>query len=337
MFRTSFCTMASLVCCLAFAGSSHADLGMSGVMQPPTVSHIGRASDIGSPFDTVAGPVAAPISTKLRVAIGQAALQSNYFISISGDNRIRTDPDDSHSGDIDSNGDLGLSGRGRFDGHIVVGGAIQGGGDFTSVGTPSSGAPIQNFPPSDMMELWRVSWYNQATTTAAMLVSSNIDVKNSMTITAPALVDGNINLTDGSTLTLDGSSNGIVYVTGNVTMSGQSKLNNGVVLVVMGTFTQSDNAQYQVTARTVNGYTPTVVVYNQNNATDAMDLITGSSNYEQGILYATNGNIQLTGNSSFTGSLVAAGATSAIQLSGQINFLYPTNMVSQPAMYDSSP
>jgi hypothetical protein len=260
--------------------------------------------------------------------IGDAAIRANSWVQVTGNANIATVPVNMHDANIYANSDISAGGSSSIDGQLVAHGTVSSGATPAGVAAPISGAALMTFPSVATTNSWKSTWYTQAHGTGATIINGSVSGGSNVVITAPAYISGNISLGSHSSVTINGTPNSVVYVAGNVSLGAQSSLTNSCLLVVMGTFSQVGQAQYQVSSRLVSGYTPTVVVFDQNNTGTAMSLLGGSGSNEQGVMYAVSGKISFAGNSTFTGALVAGGTNGAVYNTGDFTLNFPVNMKS---------
>jgi hypothetical protein len=306
------------------------------------ITSVGRSGD-GTRTVTLYALIEIP-----QIPLGDAAIKSNASVTITGTASINTTPLDQHVADVQSNQNIDLGSNGWADGALQASGTVNGTGYYPSM----SGAPAQTFPDAATTNGWRNTWR-----TTAKTGTTYANFNGGGTITAPAYISGNIKMTNTAILQMKPSSTtdpekNIVFVEGDVIMSG-GELQNGVTLVVNGTVSLTGQATYGLLYKTVTdsvtgvqtlvpdrfsnaGKTPTVVVYNVNNESNAIKLAGGTTTDEQGVVYSVNGAIQVSGGSSFIGALVSSGTTGIVSSSGNFTMYYPIDLAS-PVQFPGDP
>jgi hypothetical protein len=244
--------------------------------------------------------------------------------------------------DVFSNSSVTASGSSTIDGQLQAVGTVSGTIRATMGGV--SGVPAFPFPSATTTESWRQDWISKAGTSRnPPKMNGN---KQNVTVTAPAYINGDLRLNSDDFLELrpgtDPSKN-VIYVNGSVVLGAQSRLINGVTLVVSGTFEQQGGAQYYINRDVqymtpVNGVkypTPSLNVYGLNNGvpvsggTTTIKLVGGSQNTSMGIVYAVNGDIDAAGNATYVGALVAGGTGGQVKLGGGFQLYYPNDMAGE--------
>ncbi|HVK03523.1 MAG TPA: hypothetical protein VM490_08615 [Armatimonadaceae bacterium] len=276
-----------------------------------------KVQSVGTNPDGSTGEVAAIVRIDMR-ALGSAAIASNHAVNINGTANILTTPLDAHVANVHSNNNVVMGSNSIVDGYLSAVGTTSGTAYFPS----KPGSPEMYFPDSATTTDWRQKWALQAM--AGGVINSNVN--KSATITGPKYINGDITLNNYESVKLTGS--GIIYVRGNVRLTGQAILENGVTLIVEGTFEQQGGTVYKVTTGITP--TPTLAVYgsNKSDTDDVVSLAGGSLNVHQGIVYAVKGRIKVAGGSTFVGALVAGGKAGGVAATGNYTHLYPKDMAS---------
>lgn len=263
------------------------------------------------------------------LAIGDGAMISNGSITVDGSVDIRTDPIDRRNAHVRANGNVTFTGgAASVDGRIAAAGTVtmaSGISTDTLFPTGQSGAARIPFPSRQTKNAWKSQWIAEA-----QAGGSIPGFNGTRTITAPIFVNGNISLSAGETLTINGT--GTVYVKGSITMRGSSKLINTVKLVVEDKFDQRglsaaliDNPVYEADG-TWSFIPPTLMALSED-FDDAISLTGNASNNQYSMIYAVNGGIDVAGNVSVRGALIAGGRGATINAHGNYSQLYPDSAV----------
>jgi Tfp pilus assembly protein PilX len=274
-----------------------------------------RVTSVGTSPGQTAVTVVATVVIDTR-ALGNAAIMANGPINIGGTLTVNSTPtQDLHISHVYGNGDVSMGGSSYVDGVLMSAGNVTGQAYFPS----QSGVAAFPYPSTTQTDQWHAEWI-----AAASAGGSVNTVRRSTTITAPKYINGDITLSGSDNVTLSGS--GVIYVNGNVNLTAQSVLTNGVTLVVRGTFNQQGQSVYKITTGLTP--TPTLVVYGTGSGAtaDVVGLTGGSLANQQGIIYAVNGNIKVAGGSVFVGALVAGGAGSGVNSTGNYAHWFPEGM-----------
>lgn len=230
--------------------------------------------------------------------------------------------------------------------------------DYTHSVTALS-APIV-FPTSATVSSWTSTWVSEAKETwsafpSGHIIGSTYNVSGNTTLTAPAYINGDLTISGGTlTITPDTTAPAptpayvgapplyVVYVHGNINFStGNSNLiNNGVMLVCDGTFSCGKNSSYQVgtypsntpykdsAGRSLKGQMmyQTSGLISLSPSANAIT-IGGNGSANIGLAYAINGGATISGNGTYTGSLISgkAGSGGGIVLQAG-SLIYPLNL-----------
>lgn len=248
--------------------------------------------------------------------ISKFAMLANQNININGTVNVATIPVDQHSARVHSNMNISFGSNSVVDGTLSAVGSVTGGsGYYANV----PGADMVPFPDAEQIADWRSKWTVEAQSSGRTYVGANIFTgsKTSVTIQAPAWIEGDVSLNGAQKLTFTGD--GVVWINGNLRLTANSVLTNGSLLVLNGNMSQAGQSLYQAGAST--SATPTLVAF-----TGDSDVAGGG--VAQGVIYSVYGNLKVTGNSAFIGSLIAG---MEIQATGTYNQYYPTNQSSRVA------
>lgn len=279
-----------------------------------------KVVSVGTTTGGTSQTLVAVVQAKPR-SLGDAAQKSNTNITINGNPTLQTRPLNNHTADIQANGNISMGGSSSVDGTLYAAVSVSGTGYYPSV----SGAPSQSFPSTAVTNAWKAAWLSQAQAGGTVSAPSS-----DATISAPRYINGSISLKSKDHVTFTGS--GVIYVNGDISLTGQSIITSGVTLVVSGTFSQAGGSTYEIT--TGSSQTPTMVVYNTFNQGTAVSLHGNSSATQQGVVYAISGDIDVAGNSTFVGALVAGG-TGSIKSQGSFTQIFPVGMES-PVQFPST-
>ena len=248
--------------------------------------------------------------------ISNYAMLSNGNISINGTVDVETLPSSQHSANIHSNQNISFGSNSTVDGTLMAVGSISGG---TGYFPNQPGSDTVPFPDATQINTWRTDWTIEAQSAGHSYNGTSLFPGNkaSLTIQAPAYINGDVSLSNTQTLILQGP--GVVWINGNVRLTAQSTLDNRALLAINGNFSQVGQSLYKTGSNGTD--TPTLVAF-----TGDSDIAGGG--IAQGIVYSVSGNLKVTGNSAFIGSLVAGGDITA---GGTYNQYYPTNQSSRVA------
>jgi Tfp pilus assembly protein PilX len=272
-----------------------------------------------NPNGTTGGVVAIVDLPKKK--LGDAAIKATQHVDIGGTATISTLPNLLHNADVQSNGNITMGGSSIADGTLYAAGTVTGPSYQSGQVFAPSVSGHQEIPfPSDS-ELAAM----QANLKAAAQAGTHYgNVNNTRIITTPAYISGNLTLNNNEVVTIVG--NGVVYVEGDIRLNGQAILHNGGTLAVGGTVVQAGSSTYRVQTNVFP--TPTMVVFNDDNETPAISLSGGAATTHQGVVYAVEGGIKLTGGSIFNGALVAGGVNGVVNVNGNYEHYYPDGMQS---------
>ncbi|MES1227058.1 MAG: hypothetical protein ABUL72_00215, partial [Armatimonadota bacterium] len=173
------------------------------------------------------------------------------------------------------------------------------------------------FPSQAQVDGWTTTWEKSIKSNAtsslytAPLSSSTLTATIGVkTLNAPAYIDGNLSVEAGDILQLMPTSSdpakNIVMVTGDILNSGKI-MNCGVTLYCIGKYSDTPASQYSVTAPLLGSLKAAL-----NNASlvsgsvdpDAIKISSDASS-SYGLVYSAKGGVQITGNGSFDGAIVA--------------------------------
>ena len=274
------------------------------------------------------------IDFKLK-SLGDAAIKSNGDIKITGTGNLVVDSGTLKNANAQANGNISMTSSGSsIEGSLLASGTISGNPDATQVVSVASGVPKLNFPtPAMLLDFETQAKTASKLTAAPYNMLSKIGI---LSLTGALYIKGNISLGSGDTLTLNGGGGVVVYVDGDISMSNGSTLNNGVNLVVHGSFKQTGGV-YQISPATITtmpttggmvvpvvNLDPSLIVFNNDSrGGDAISLSGNGGSVQIGAVYAAFGDLKLTGGATYTGSLAAASPTAAITLNGNFVMRYP--------------
>jgi autotransporter-associated beta strand protein len=254
-----------------------------------------------------------------KTPLGKAAILANGDVKISGNASVDSTPANLHIADVISNGNVSMGGASTVDGRLIAAGAASGSAYMGA----QSGAASYPFPDTTTTNGWKAGWITAAQAGGTLSADS---IHNGDTIMAPKYINGGISLSSHNTLTFSGS--GVVFVNGDISMTAQTVIQNGVLLVVNGTFSQTGQSIYKVT--TGLNLTPTLVVFGTNSSvsSDVIKLTGGSASDQQGVIYAVNGSIKVAGGSIFVGALVAGAPGAEVSATGGYTHIFPKDLAS---------
>jgi hypothetical protein len=243
-----------------------------------------------------------------------SAITSNGDVSLSGGASTFSDPASYHGAHIYTNGSF--SGSGNVDGGAYAVGSSSGGTAYDGF---HPGSPPVEFPDPYDIDRWEASIIADAQ--AGPTVGSQ-SFGSDATITGPLYINGDLTMSGGNTLRVEGNST--VYVTGGITASGGSIVYNSGVLASGGEANVSGGGAYYVIGDPIDVL---LVSFAQSNK--ALELSGGSTGDAQGVVYAPNGGVVLSGSSSFIGALVAGGqgTNGKVVLSGGSSVLTSPGLV----------
>lgn len=295
-----------------------------------------RVTSVGKTANGAQATVYALVTVNLYSKIG-AAIRSNGDIGIGGTANIGTS-DTFHDANAQANGNITMqSGSSGVDGSLYATGSV---GGVTS-GSSQVVAVQSGVPPIFFLDA--ATLLNEQAYLKNLVINYPLNISNNQLnastptapyiIQAPAYISSNLKLVNNQSIVIlppaNSTTPSVVYVDGNVDLSGQSILTNGANLVVGGSFNQNGGTIYQVSPTTVTypdgtTYTPSLGVFNNGaSGSTAISLNGGGTNTNIGIVYAYFGNMVLSGGSTFTGSLTAAGQGATIKTTGNFTFTYP--------------
>jgi hypothetical protein len=248
--------------------------------------------------------------TGWTIGLPDGALVANGSIAMTGTTDTYTITYGMHRADAFTNQSFTGVGTAQVDGWIKAAGSVSLSGGAGAYWDAIAGHPTFEVPDAAERMAFQQALLAEATGPGSTTISG--DVTSSMTITAPAYITGDIRLGSSRTLTIDGS--GTVYVAGSITLSAQASVLNGAgVLAAAGTITQTGQTEYNAT-----GDLREVGLVSFATAQKAITMVGGSESYDQGVVWAVNGGIDMSGGASFTGALIATGvgADGIINMSG---------------------
>ncbi len=255
-------------------------------------------------------------------AFPPAALVSEGNVTITGNGHTRTVPSPPHEASVYSNRNVIGNGNGFVDGDVQAVGTVAG---VSAAGDRAGGADAVEFPEGEVVDMWRDMLIADAQTgpTLGSVTSSRV-------IDAPAYIAGTIDLSSGDMVVINGP--GTVFVTGGIRMSGQAKIvNNGAILATDGRIVQSGQSAYEV-----QGEPGAAGLVTFSNTPAAIMLSGGSSGSAQGIVYAPNGGIDITGGAWFEGAIISGGAQ-GVTFSGNGTVRYPAGLLDSASALPPAP
>lgn len=279
-----------------------------------------KVTSVGTTADKISATVIAIVVINKR-KLGSpesGALKGNGEVKLGGTVNITTIPANGHMADVLSNSNISMGNNSFVDGTLYGLGAISGGTGYYPSQQVTSPFSFNDTAATDAL---KAGWL-----AIAQAGGTRGRVNGSATIAGPKYINGDISIQNSEKVILTGGANAIIFVNGNVTLAGSSTLTNGVTLVVNGTFSMGGSSTYNIGTPTLP--TPALVVYNVNNATDAISLAGGSGTDHQGVIYGINGRIKVAGGSIVTGAIYNNDANNEIISTGNYTQYFPTDMSS---------
>lgn len=280
-------------------------------------------TSVGTSKDKVTATVKVEVNSGSHMTFPDGCMAARDGVDCTGSFSTVTVPSTKHQASIRANGDITGSGSISIDGSMLAHGSVNLNGSPYVYNSPvQSGAPLMAFPDATATSAWQQQLKSQAQA-GGTIAGISLTGSNTKTITAPVYINGDIKLTGSTSLTICGS--GTVYVEGTIKTTGSSSITSSALVASSDVIDVSGSNSYTLTSSSPNHVGLVSFATDKSTAQPAITMTGSSSMGLNGLIYAANGGIKITGSSAFYGALIAAGGSIKATGSGVVN--YPADML----------